>query len=201
MSGSTPHRAAHEAALRQAGNLGRRHGRAAVYWQIGDNGTAAAREFYQELLLGIGSADPAMTGLYEVPDLTALGLRARQPGRRPPAGRRRPGPGPGRPGVPGRSPRGVLARGRPAGPPPPRFRRRRPDRGRGRHRARRPRGRRAGPGLAAGHHRSRHRPEQAAVRALPDLHPSPRRPDAPRPRADRRVHPAGPGRRLVCGLP
>ena len=71
MSGSSPQPAAHEAALRQAGDLGRRHGRAAVYWQIGDNGTAAAREFYQELLLGIGSADPAMTGLYEVPDLTA----------------------------------------------------------------------------------------------------------------------------------
>ena len=71
MSGPSPQPAAHEAALRQAGDLGRRHGRAAVYWQIGDNGTAAARAFYQELLLGIGSADPAMTGLYEVPDLTA----------------------------------------------------------------------------------------------------------------------------------
>jgi hypothetical protein len=71
VSGSPPQPAAHEAALRQAGDLGRRHGRAAMYWQIGDNGTAAAREFYQELLLGIGSADPAMTGLYEVPDLTA----------------------------------------------------------------------------------------------------------------------------------
>ena len=56
--------------LRQAGDLGRRHGRAAVYWQIGDSGTAAAREFYQDLLRGIASADPAITGLYEVPDLT-----------------------------------------------------------------------------------------------------------------------------------
>ena len=71
MSGSSPQPAAREAALRQAGDLGRRRGRAAVYWQIGDNGTAAAREFHQELLLGIGNADPAMTGLYEVPDLTA----------------------------------------------------------------------------------------------------------------------------------
>ena len=33
----------------------------------------------------------------------------------------------------------------------------------------------------AGHHRPRHRPEQAAVRAVPDLHPARRRPDAPRP--------------------
>jgi hypothetical protein len=41
-----------------------------VYWQIGDSGTAAAQEFYQELLRGIASADPAITGLYEVPDLT-----------------------------------------------------------------------------------------------------------------------------------
>jgi hypothetical protein len=46
--------------------------RAAVYWQIGDSGTAAAREFYQELLRGIASADPAITGLYEVPDLTGF---------------------------------------------------------------------------------------------------------------------------------
>jgi hypothetical protein len=55
--------------LRQAGDLGRRHGRAAVYWQVGD--TSTGREFYQELLRGIASADPAITGLYEVPDLTA----------------------------------------------------------------------------------------------------------------------------------
>ena len=70
MSASSPQPAAPEAALRQAGDLGRRHGRAAVYWQIGDSGTAAAREFYQDLLRGIASADPAITGLYEVPDLT-----------------------------------------------------------------------------------------------------------------------------------
>ena len=71
MSASSPQPAALEAALRQAGDLGRRHGRAAVYWQVGDSGTMAAREFYQELLRGIASADPAITGLYEVPDLTA----------------------------------------------------------------------------------------------------------------------------------
>ena len=70
MSASSPQPAAPEATLRQAGDLGRRHGRAAVYWQVGDSGTAAAREFYQDLLRGIASADPAITGLYEVPDLT-----------------------------------------------------------------------------------------------------------------------------------
>jgi len=69
VSASSPQPAAPEAALRQAGDLGRRHGRAAVYWQIGDNSNS--REFYQELLRGIASADPAITGLYAVPDLTA----------------------------------------------------------------------------------------------------------------------------------
>jgi hypothetical protein len=42
-----------------------------VYWQIGDSGTSAALEFYRDLLRGIASADPAITGLYEVPGLTA----------------------------------------------------------------------------------------------------------------------------------
>ncbi len=68
MSAPSPHPATPEAALRQAGDLGRRHGRAAVYWQIGDSGNG--REFYQELLRGIARADPAITGLYEIPDLT-----------------------------------------------------------------------------------------------------------------------------------
>ena len=68
MSASSPQPAAPEAALRQAEGLGRRHGRAAVHWQIGD--TSSGREFYQELLRGIARADPAITGLYEVPDLT-----------------------------------------------------------------------------------------------------------------------------------
>jgi hypothetical protein len=71
VSAPSPQPAAPQAVLRQAGDLGRRHGRAAVYWQAGDSGTAAAREFYQELLRGIASGDPAVTGLYEVPDLTA----------------------------------------------------------------------------------------------------------------------------------
>jgi hypothetical protein len=61
--------AAAQAALRQAGDLGRRHGRAAVYWQIGDSG--GGLEFCRELLRGIAGADPAVTGLYAVPDLTA----------------------------------------------------------------------------------------------------------------------------------
>jgi len=68
VSASSPQPAAPEAALRQAEDLGRRHGRAAVHWQIGD--TSSGREFYQELLRGIARADPAITGLYEVPDLT-----------------------------------------------------------------------------------------------------------------------------------
>ena len=69
MSASSPQPAAPDAALRQAGDLGRRHGRAAVYWQIG--GSGSGREFYRGLLGGIASADPAITGLYAVPDLTA----------------------------------------------------------------------------------------------------------------------------------
>ena len=69
MSAPSPQPAAPEAALRQARNLGRRHGRAAVYWQIGD--TDSGREFYRELLDGIATADPAITGLYQVPDLSA----------------------------------------------------------------------------------------------------------------------------------
>ena len=71
MSEPSPQPAAPEGALRQARDLGRRHGRAAVYWQIGDDGSPAAREFYRELLSGIATADPAITGLYAVPDLTA----------------------------------------------------------------------------------------------------------------------------------
>jgi hypothetical protein len=69
VSARSPQLPAPEAALRQAAHLGRRHGRAAVYWQIGDSDSG--REFYQELLRGIASADPAITGRYEMPDLTA----------------------------------------------------------------------------------------------------------------------------------
>ena len=200
MSASSPQPAAPEAMLRQAGDLGRRHGRAAVYWQIGDSGTGR-REFYQELLRGIASADPAITGLYEVPDLTApwdyergnlaADLRLADGG---PAldqaaeaylgaareefwleaarlARRRLAPGAGDETEDGTEPEDPGD----------------PDDGR--------------PGLAAGHLRPRHRAEQAAVRAVRDLHPAPRRPDAPRPGADRRVHPAGPRRRLLRGVP
>ncbi len=70
MNASSPQPDAPEAALRQAGQLGRRHGWAAVYWQVGDSGTSAALEFYRDLLRGIASSDPATTGLYEIPDLT-----------------------------------------------------------------------------------------------------------------------------------
>ena len=197
MSASSPQPAAPEAALRQAGDLGRRHGRAAVYWQIGDSSTG--REFYQELLRGIASADPAITGLYEVPDLTArwdyergnlaadLHLADGDPALDQAAeaylgaareefwleaarlARRRLAPGAEDETGDGTEPEA--------------------------------RGRRGRPGLAAGHLRPRHRAEQAAVRAVRDLHPAPRRPDAPRPRADRRVHPAGPRRRLLRGVP
>jgi hypothetical protein len=69
VNASSPQPEALEAALRQAGQLGRRHGRAAVYWQIGDSDTSAALEFYRDLLHGIASSDPAITGLYAVPDL------------------------------------------------------------------------------------------------------------------------------------
>ena len=66
---SSPQPAAPETALRQARDLGRRHGRAAVYRQLG--GSGSGREFCRELLDGIASADPAIMGLYAVPDLTA----------------------------------------------------------------------------------------------------------------------------------
>lgn len=70
MSASSPLAEAAERMVRRAGDLGRRHGRAAVYWQIGDSGAPAAREFYRELLAGIACGDPAITGLFDLPDLT-----------------------------------------------------------------------------------------------------------------------------------
>ena len=71
MSAPAPRPAPQEAVLRQAGNLGRRHGKAAVYWQIGDSGSDAAQEFYRYLLRGIAGADPEIMSLYEMPGLTA----------------------------------------------------------------------------------------------------------------------------------
>ena len=71
MSTPAPRPGPREAALRQAANLGRRHGKAAVYWQIGDSGSDAAQEFYRDLLRGIAGADPEITSLYEMPGLTA----------------------------------------------------------------------------------------------------------------------------------
>ena len=71
MSTPAPHPAPTQAALRQAGRLGRRHGKAAAYWQIGDSSGADAQPFYRDLLRGISEADQEITGLYEMPDLTA----------------------------------------------------------------------------------------------------------------------------------
>ena len=68
MNASSPQPPARQATLRQAGQLGRRHAKAAVHWQIGECSTG--RDFYRDLLRGITSADPAVIGLYETPDLT-----------------------------------------------------------------------------------------------------------------------------------
>ena len=135
MSTPAPRPAPAQAALRQAGRLGRRHGKAAAYWQIGDSSGADAQPFYRDLLRGISEANQEITGLYELPDLTArqdydrdslaadLGLARDDPGM-----------GRGRGYVPGRRPRGILAGGRaprptaPAPRPGPKGRRRRPGR-------------------------------------------------------------------------
>jgi hypothetical protein len=134
VNASSPRPPAPHDTLRKAGHLGRRHGRAAVYWQIG---TSTGRDFYRDLLRGITTADPAVTGLYEIPDLTArwdydraslaADLQLADDG---------PALAPGRRGLPGRRPRGILARSRPPGPPAPDPHRRRRDRGRGRRRHR-----------------------------------------------------------------
>jgi len=71
VSTPVPHPATAQAALRQAARLGRRHGKAAAYWQIGDRSDTDAQPFYRDLLRGISEADQQITGLYEVPDLTA----------------------------------------------------------------------------------------------------------------------------------
>jgi len=55
-----------QAVLRQAEHLGRRHGKAAVYWQIGDSGSDAALASYRSLLRGAGG-DPQISGLSEMP--------------------------------------------------------------------------------------------------------------------------------------
>jgi hypothetical protein len=71
MSTPVPHPATAQAALLKAGQLGRRHGKAAAYWQIGDRSDTDAQLFYRDLLRGICEADQQITGLYEVPGLTA----------------------------------------------------------------------------------------------------------------------------------
>ena len=63
--------APHEGVLRQAASLGRRHGKAAVYWQIGDSGSDDAQKFYRDLLAGIAAADPQIMSLHQMPALTA----------------------------------------------------------------------------------------------------------------------------------
>jgi hypothetical protein len=71
VSTPAPQPAPREAALRQAASLGRRHGEATVYWQIGDSGSDAAQGFYRDLLAGIAVADPQIMSLYRVPGLIA----------------------------------------------------------------------------------------------------------------------------------
>jgi hypothetical protein len=71
VSTPAPRPALREAVLRQAADLGRRHGKAAACWQIGDSGSDAAQGFYRSLLGGIAGADPETTGLYEMPGLIA----------------------------------------------------------------------------------------------------------------------------------
>jgi hypothetical protein len=66
---STP--APHEAVLRQAASLGRRHGKAAVYWQVGGSGSDTAHGFYRDLLAGIAAAGPDIMSLYQVAGLIA----------------------------------------------------------------------------------------------------------------------------------
>ena len=71
VSAPAPRPAPHEGVLRQAADLERRHGKAAVYWQIGDSGSDAAQRFYRVLLAGIAGADPEIMSLYQMPGLTA----------------------------------------------------------------------------------------------------------------------------------
>jgi hypothetical protein len=71
LSTPAPHPAPAQASLMQADRLGRRHGKAAAYGQIGDSSDAAAQPFYRDLLRGISRADQQITGLYQTPDLTA----------------------------------------------------------------------------------------------------------------------------------
>lgn len=55
----------------EAERLGRLHARAAVHWQIGGGSTTPdARAGYRRLLRGLTEADPEITSLFQVPDLT-----------------------------------------------------------------------------------------------------------------------------------
>jgi hypothetical protein len=72
VSTPVPDPARAQAALLKAARLGRRHGKAAAYWQIGDRSDTDAQPFYRDLLRGISEADQQITGLYEVPGLTGF---------------------------------------------------------------------------------------------------------------------------------
>ena len=64
---STP--APQQAVLRQAERLGRRRGKAAVYWQTGDSGSDAALAFYRSLLGDAAGGDQQITGPSGMPGL------------------------------------------------------------------------------------------------------------------------------------
>jgi hypothetical protein len=64
----SPQPARQQAVLRHAERLGRRHGKAAVYWQIGGNGT---QESCRHLLHTATGGDAQTPGLYEMPKLAA----------------------------------------------------------------------------------------------------------------------------------
>jgi hypothetical protein len=64
-----------------------------VHWQVGGGSIGDARDFYRSLLRGFTEADPEVTGVFQVPDLTGtwgdygredlaadLGLAAGDPG-------------------------------------------------------------------------------------------------------------------------
>jgi ATP-dependent helicase YprA (DUF1998 family) len=67
VSTPAPHPEPAQAALRQAGRLGRRHGKAAAHWQIGDSSGADAQPFYRDLPRGISEADQEITACTRCP--------------------------------------------------------------------------------------------------------------------------------------
>jgi hypothetical protein len=161
---------AQQAVLRQAEHLGRRHGKAAVYWQTGDSDSDAALAFYRSLLRG-ADRDPQVTGLSGMPGLdgrqacdraslaAGLGLARDDP-------------------ILDQAAQAYLAAAREE------FWQEAARLARRRLQSAIPRT--AGQDGAQDNHRPGYRAEPAAVRALLDLHPAARRQDAPRRRAHRR---------------